>query len=123
MLSGIIHFSLSFFYTGLKPPPPYTAPPASSATTTATSGLTGLTGLTSKLTTTTTTAAPGVSGLGLTLQKPTAASTNTVKPGLNLTTTTAAASTGGAIAGGGSGKSYTYKELENLVNKVSVLFE
>ena len=110
-------------YTGLKPPPPYTAPTSGlslNPTLTATTTVSGLTGLTSKLTTTTT-AAPGV-GLGLGLPKPTAAST--IKPGLTgLTTAATTASTGltssaAGGAAGGYGKKYTYKELENLVNKV-----
>ena len=114
----VVHLSpVVNIHVGLKPPPPYIAP-ASTATMTAS----GLTGLTSKLTTTTTTT-PGV-GLGLGLPKSTIGTT-TVKPGLTgLTTTTATAPTSltGAAAsgavGGGSGKSYNYKELENLVNKV-----
>ena len=107
-------------HAGLKPPPPYSAQTTGLSLSQTSSAASGLTGLTSKLTTT---ATPGV-GLGVGLPKPAAAST--IKPGLTgLMTAATTASTGltssaasGAAGGGSSGKKYTYKELENLVNKV-----
>lgn len=122
----MLYLLLHIMCVGLKPPPAYTPstglPTSTPAATSTVSGLTGLTGLMGKQPATTI-ATPSI-GAGLGLPKPTVAAA--VKPGLTgLTATTGPSTTSltssassGVGGGSGAGKTYTYKELENLVNKV-----
>ena len=108
----------------MKPPPPYAAPPSglptlSSGASTATTGLSGFTSKPGTAYVTT----PGTTSLGLGLPKPTI--TSTLGPSLTGLSTSGTTGTTGlssltASGAGGSApqKKYTYKELENLINKV-----